>query len=355
MHVLFDAFAVRPGSAAVILEGLIAGWQQAFPDDRLTVVSAQQPCFAVPAGVRVELLAPPVGGKAGSLWERTLGVRRAARRLGADAVVSGVTASALLGARCPHGVVLTDLRHELRPDQFGRGRRAARRLSYAWSFARTDGIFCISDRTRDDLLRGHRRTAERAVTTLLGADHVDGWKPAAGRAGEAPYALAFGHFGNKNVDKVLAAWTEFCADDERWTLRLVGMGASDRSAATEEVARLGLTGRVELMPWLDDATFAATFAGAGLIVFPSDFEGFGLPVVEGMRLGIPVVISADPALVEVSGGHAEIAEDLAPAPLAASMRAAIARTPEQGAAAAAYTDRFSWSGMARTVRQRLAR
>ncbi|NHA01524.1 glycosyltransferase family 4 protein [Nocardioides sp. W3-2-3] len=57
-----------------------------------------------------------------------------------------------------------------------------------------------------------------------------------------------------------------------------------------------------LMPWLDDDAFQRCFAGAGLIVFPSDFEGFGLPAAEALRLGIPLVVSADEALAEVTGG-----------------------------------------------------
>lgn len=352
MHVVFDAFSVRPGSAAVIFEGLLAGWRELSPSDRLTVVSSEPPPFRVPDGVDVHLMSPPVGGMAGSLWTRTLGVRRAVRQLRADAVVSGVTASALAGASCPHAVMLTDLRHELRPEQFSRGRRLARRLSYAWSFLTTDGIFCISDRTRDDLLRTHPRTRDRALTTLLGADHVDDW-PRPERS--ARYAMAFGHFANKNVDAVLAAWVEFCREAPEWTLRLVGMGAADREAAGRQLDELGIRDRVELMPWLADDEFRACFAGASLIVFPSDFEGYGLPAVEGMRLGIPVVVSADPALVEVTGGQAVVATDLSPAPLAGSMRRAAASSPEKLASARAWTDRLTWRGMAAQIRSALVR
>ena len=124
-------------------------------------------------------------------------------------------------------------------------------------------------------------------------------------ATDRPYALAFGHFGNKNADAVIAGWAEFChRATPSWVLRLVGMGSADRAAAAEQVERLGIADRVELMPWLDDDAFQACFAGAGLVIFPSDFEGFGLPAVEAMRLGIPLVVSDDPALAEVTGGHA---------------------------------------------------
>lgn len=137
-------------------------------------------------------------------------------------------------------------------------------------------------------------------------------------------------------------------------LRLIGMGRADREAAQDRVDRLGLGDRVELMPWLDDDEFVKVFAGAGVVIFPSEFEGFGLPPVEAMRLGIPVVISTDPALLEMAGGHAVVAEDLSPQPLAASIAAALARTPDELAAARTHTDSLSWRAMAAVVRERFA-
>jgi glycosyltransferase involved in cell wall biosynthesis len=356
VHILVDAFAVRAGSAAVILEGLLAGWQSLPEGDRLTVAAAEPVPFQVPPGVAIQIERPPVGGALGGLWSRTVGVRRVARRVGADAVLSGVTASSLLSAHGARGVILTDLRHEVRPEQFSWSRRLVRRVSYAWSFRLADGVFCISERTRADLVRGHPWTAGRALATPLGADHVDRWpRPDGDRDSEKPYALAFGHFANKNADAVLAGWAVFCAEDSRWTLRMVGMGAADRAAAEMRARDLGIAHRVELMPWLDDVEFAACFAGAGLILFPSEFEGFGLPVVEGMRLGIPVVVSSDPALQEVAGGHAVVVDDVSPAALAAAARTALERTPDEREAARRHTDDYRWSQMAREIRDVLAR
>lgn len=350
MHVVFDAVAVRPGSSAVILEGLIAGWRRRYPADNLTVLVPHEPGIRVLDGVAVHRM--PSGGGAVGLWTRTVGVRRAARELGADAVLSGVTASGLLGTPCTHGVVLTDLRHEILPEQFSSGRRLARRLSYGVSFRQADAIFCISGRTRDDLVACYPEAGPRAIIASLGANHVDDWPPRS--AGHAPYAVAFGRFANKNADAVLEAWAEFCRADADWTLRLVGMSEDDRIRAGERIAALGIADRVVLMPWLSDEQFAQSFVSASLIVFPSEFEGFGLPAVEAMRLGIPLVVSTDPALGEVTGGHAVIATDLTPLELAASMRQAVARSAEELTAAQAWAERFSWEGMAGVVREALA-
>jgi glycosyltransferase involved in cell wall biosynthesis len=352
VHIVFDAVAVRPGSSAVILEGLIDGWLSAYPSDVLTVLVPDEPGMRIPDGVAVRRV-PSRGGALGHLWARTLGVRRAARKLGADAVLSGVTASALAGTGCTRGVVLTDLRHEILPEQFSSARRMARRLSYGLSFRRADAVFCISGRTRDDLLARHPTVGARAIVASLGADHVAAWPPKP-QGGHPPYAVAFGRFANKNAAAVLEAWAEFCRTDDAWVLRLVGMSEDDRDRAGVRARVLGIADRIVLMPWLDDGQFAETFVGASLVVFPSEFEGFGLPAVEAMRLGIPLVVSADPALAEVTGGHAVVAGALTPGELADSMRQAIGSSAEQLSAAQAWAERFSWTDMARVVRDELA-
>jgi glycosyltransferase involved in cell wall biosynthesis len=334
-----------------VVEGLLRGWAQLAPQDQVTVVSGGDLPFRIPATARHEVVTPPVGGAVGSLWERVVAVRSVARRLAPDAVLSGVTASGFLDPGCRRAVIVTDLRHEVQPHQFSWSRRLARRLGYGWSFRTSDVLVCISERTRDDLVRLHPRTRGRALAAQLGADHADGWPRAVtGRATAAPYALAFGQSENKNVGAVLDAWAQFAPRHPGWTLRLAAMSATDRTAAAEQVAALDLADRVELMSWLPDDEFATMFAGAGLVVLPSDFEGFGMPAIEGLRLGIPVVVSADPALAEVTGGHAELADPISADSIAAAMTRAISRTPGQRQAGIDWSHRFTWEATARVVR-----
>jgi glycosyltransferase involved in cell wall biosynthesis len=337
-----DAVAIRAGSAAIIVGNLLIGWAAAEPDDELIVLVADEPHLPLPESARIEVLGTS------RLKAQTVGVRRAARRLGADAVFGGVTASVLLGAPSPYGVMLYDLRHELRPDQFPASRRLARRLLYGWSFARADAVVCISERTRDDLLRRRPRLASKAHVALLGADHAARW--GADANGQTPYVLAFGHFPNKNVDGVLRAWQRYRGD---LVLRICGLGREARTNAEQLVSQLGIAERVELLPWLSDEQFETVFAGASGVLFPSDFEGFGLPAIEALRLGIPLVISPDPALLEVTAGHAVVTDDESPEGLAAAIERAQALTPDQLAAGAEHARAFTWERMAREVRAAL--
>lgn len=354
MHLVVDAVVVRAGSSAIVIEHLLRGWAEEAPDDRVTVLcDPGGPVFEVPPGYQVVTVRPPVGGPVGAIWLRSFGVRRVASSLNPDAVLAAVPATGLVGyAGLRRGLILYDLRHELRPHQFSGRTRLSRRVSWGWTMSRADGIYTISERTLSDLRDRHPRLARHGVAAQLGADHVDAW-PAVAPAEGAPYALAFGHFANKNADAVLEGWAQFCRTDDRWRLRLVGMGSADRAAATERIAALGIADRVELMGWLDDEEFQDCFAAAGLVIFPSDFEGFGLPAIEAMRLGIPVVVSADPALAEVTGGHAAVARSTAPDGLAAAISEALAFTPEQLDAGRRFTDGFAWRRTARVVRSSL--
>jgi glycosyltransferase involved in cell wall biosynthesis len=343
MRLVVDAVAIRPGSAAIIVGNLLIGWAAAAPEDELVVLVAEEPQLPLPDSARVE----PLGGR--RVWAQSVGVRRAARRLGADAVFGGVTTSVLLGASCPWGVMLYDLRHEVRPDQFPLTRRVARRLLYGWSFARADAIVCISERTRDDLLAHRPRLASKAHVALLGADHAAHWR--AERDGESPYVLAFGHFPNKNVDGVLRAFSLVSRDVK---LRICGLGSAARASAEDLVSGLGISDRVELLPWLSDEQFEAVFAGASGVLFPSDFEGFGLPAIEALLLGTPLVISPDPALLEVTDGHAVVVDDDTPESLAAAIDRSLGLTAEQLAAGTEHARAFTWQRMARQVRAALA-
>ena len=175
--------------------------------------------------------------------------------------------------------------------------------------------------------------------------------PGRERTARAPYALAFGQWGNKNVGLVVEAWSIL---QERIPLVVVGLPAAARAAVEADVARRGLADLVTVLPWLSAEDFQRRFTGASLVVFPSDYEGFGLPAVEAMRLGIPVVVTPDRALLEVTGGLATTMDGWDAAALARAVGCARRTTSAQLAAGVAHASGFTWRRTAAEVRATLA-
>ncbi len=113
-------------------------------------------------------------------------------------------------------------------------------------------------------------------------------------------ALAVGAFkAHKNLALLLDAWREANVAD--WTLTLVApndnvLSSVDVSAAAQRLPQ------VSILRGIDDAALNDLYATCGFVLVPSRYEGFGLPLLEAMRAGAPVVSSTAPALVEVASG-----------------------------------------------------
>jgi glycosyltransferase involved in cell wall biosynthesis len=133
-------------------------------------------------------------------------------------------------------------------------------------------------------------------------------------------------------------------------LRLVMAGPWSRRRA-ERLARLatrlGVADRVDLLGFVDAARLAALRAGARALLVPSFKEGFGLPVLEGLAAGVPVVASDTPALREVGGEAARYLPATDVAGWAAAMEGA---QPADGAAGPARAAAFTWARTAGGVR-----
>jgi glycosyltransferase involved in cell wall biosynthesis len=118
------------------------------------------------------------------------------------------------------------------------------------------------------------------------------------------------------------------------TVSLVIVGNSDpkfRDSLPQQISRLGLGSRVRLVPTVTEEALPAVYRAASVFAFPSLVEGYGLPPLEAMSAGVPVVSSAVPALAEVC----ESAAILVPPHDAAAWAAAMTRVLDDSAAASA--------------------
>jgi alpha-1,3-rhamnosyl/mannosyltransferase len=220
---------------------------------------------------------------------------------------------------CPAVVTIHDLSFE-RDASFMPGRdRAVFRRVVPRAARRAARVLTVSERSKADLVEHYGIAPERVVVTPNGVDPA--FHP--GEAEERGYVLAVGAIqARKGQSDALAAAREV-------GLPLVVVGpAKDASLAAQL-----RSGGARLEGYVPIERLAELYRGAACLVQASRYEGFGLPVLEAMASGTPVVTVPDPALLEVAGDAALVVE---PERLADGIRAAIAEH-----------DRLAWAGLER--------
>lgn len=150
---------------------------------------------------------------------------------------------------------------------------------------------------------------------------------------------------HKNFALLLDALAEIPAD-RRPVLVVTGGGTDDPLAP--QARALGIGADVILPGWVSPDDLERLYRRADLYVCPSLAEGFGLPVVDAMRRGVPVLANDIPVLREVGAEHARYADASAPAPLARAIAEALAAPPSEArrAQARAWAETFTWDAAA---------
>jgi glycosyltransferase involved in cell wall biosynthesis len=234
-----------------------------------------------------------------------------------------------LPLRCPVPAVLTvqDLSWERDPSVFGWWDLATFKVFVRSSVKRARHVFAISERTKRDLVELYGTPPEKITVTPLAPD------PAFRPAEEHDSFLLF-------VSAIEPRKQPLDAIDAANAVgrRLVVVGPKKDAELVAELERRG----AEVRGYVPKEELVQLYQSAACLVFPSRYEGFGLPVVEAMACGTPVVAAPEPALQEVAGDAAVFADDLAE-----GVRRALAERERLSEAGLERAQAFSWRETAR--------
>ncbi|MEA2201796.1 MAG: hypothetical protein QOI89_2392 [Solirubrobacteraceae bacterium] len=287
-----------------------------------------------------------------------------ARRHGVD-LMHSLASTAPLWGRFRRVVTVHDLIYARFPEAHSGLRDKGMRLLVPWSARRADLVIADSHSTRNDLVELLGIPAGQIDVVPLGIGTTQRETALAERdvrerfgLGERPVVLALSaKRPHKNLLSLIGALARI-ASEERPVLVLPGYPTAHEAEMRERARELGVEEDIRFAAWVSTAELEGLWALARAFVFPSLYEGFGLPVLEAMARGVPVACSSASSLPEVAGDAALLFDPDDESAMAGALRRILSdeglreRLVSLGRAQAG---RFSWARTGRLTLESYAR
>lgn len=352
----------RPTGVGRYLRNLLHHWTQAASDRLFLYFNGPAPADPVVAHATVVTRVLGPGRTRGLWWQERL-LPPAAQADEVDVFFSPAYVCPLR-LHVPRVTTVHDLSFFALPRDFTVLDGFRRRTLVAASVRASRAVLAVSDFTRREIRAQFPEAAGKTACIALGAD--DELAPPPGRE-EArtrlgvwgPLLLAVGAIFNRRcLPDLLRAAARLLP---RWPELRVEVVGEDRTHPPLDIAglvrALGLERHVRLSGFVGDAALAARYAAADVAIVLSEYEGFGLPVLEAMRRGVPVVTSTRPALSELFGEAALLVDPHDVPGIAAAVDGLLAdpaRRERLVALGRELASRYSWAETARRTREVLA-
>ena len=190
---------------------------------------------------------------------------------------------------------------------------------------RADRIITISECSKRDIVKFYGISEQKITVTMLAADacytpHPEGPGGAFVKDLPRPYVLNVGTLEpRKNLDGLLRAFAQAKKSGVPHTLVIAGARGWGDSRLAPLLRELGIAGSVIFTGFVEDEDLPHLYAGADFFVYPSLYEGFGIPVLEAMACGTPVIASNTSSIPEVAGDAALLVDPHSDAELSAAI------------------------------------
>jgi glycosyltransferase involved in cell wall biosynthesis len=260
---------------------------------------------------------------------------------------------------CPAVVTVHDISYRLYPQYFPARVRWMLSLLVPFSMRRAEKVITVSHSARRDILTHYDVPASKVVVTYEAAaphfrpvENREAFSPVKARYGiEADFVLSVGNLQpRKNIRRLIEAYARIPAGlRNRYKLVIVGQALWQHSDIYHAVAERGLLAHVIFTGYVPEPDLVLLYNAASLFAYPSLYEGFGLPVLEAMACGTPVVTSCVSSLPEIAG-DAALLVDPGDVDAIAEAMATVLSEPELAqclsAAGLQRASSFSWERMA---------
>ena len=309
-----------------------------FPDDTYTLLSDQP--FEIPANSPANLIKDQAPGHDKRWWLR--GVRKAIARANAQ-LFHGTNFEVPYLGNTPAILTIHDLSPWRDPAWHAGADRVRRRTPWLIRLHRAQLILTVSEAMRREIIAHFKLPSEQVRAIPLAASEL--FRPAAPHTQpERPYFLFVGTLEpRKNLPALVEAWRE--------TRHETGADLFIAGRIRDDFAHLPPSEGMKYLGEVPDSELPRLYSSAWAFVYPTHYEGFGLPVLEAMQCGCPVITSHDPAVTEVSGGaaiHAGSVQEIALALKAVAGDPKLRQT--MNAKGLERVKHFSWDLTARKTR-----
>lgn len=301
-------FPGKVGGQEIYVRELLREWAEWARDDEwIVLVNAETaPSFASPGPWMRFITVPEVHDLA--LWART------AESFGPALYFSPMLVIDPPSVGLPTVVNIPDLQHEFFPSYFDAATLAMRRVHFPLSARRAAAVLTHSGHARDTIIEKFKVPADKVHGVQLAAGDEFRAAPVVARvqAFREKYRLPenFGFFPahfwpHKNHETLFKALSIIRKrHGEAPLIALSGFAAAQAGPVEAAIRQHGLQDCIRILGYLDRAEVPVAYQAAQFLVFPSKFEGFGIPVAEAMAAGCPVVCSDIPSLSEFTGDGA---------------------------------------------------